>query len=55
MQQLVSRITTQTGVPETQVAQVIYALACYVKEKYPLLSGTVDLVLEQGNRSSATS
>lgn len=47
MKNLITKVTTETGLPQDQVEQVVRAVADYVKEKYPLLTGTVDMVLEQ--------
>ncbi len=47
MQNLIAKVITETGLPEQEVQLVVNAVADYVKEKYPLLSGTVDMLLEQ--------
>ncbi len=47
MQNLIATVTTQTGLPPQEVELVLNAIAAYVKEKYPLLATTVDMVLEQ--------
>lgn len=47
MKYLIAKVTAETGLPQEEVELVVRAVADYVKEKYPLLTGTVDMVLEQ--------
>ncbi|SHE83567.1 hypothetical protein SAMN05444008_103108 [Cnuella takakiae] len=51
MNPLVKKVITDTGLPQDQVEVVIQSVADYVKEKYPLLTGTIDMILEQQDAS----
>jgi hypothetical protein len=46
MQNLVKNICGTTGLSDEKAVEVLQTISVFIKEKYPLLSGTVDMVLE---------
>ena len=52
MQELVERIAEESGLSNEKASEVLQTVAEFVKEKYPLLSGTVDSVLGTNNNAN---
>ena len=46
MQELIQNIAINTGISTDKASEVLYTVSEFIKEKYPLLSGTVDSVLD---------
>lgn len=46
MQDLIQNICSNTGLPSQKAEEVLQTISEFIKEKYPLLAGTVDSVLE---------
>ena len=46
MQELINKIAEKTGISEQKASEVLLTVSGFIKEKYPLLAGTVDSVLE---------
>jgi hypothetical protein len=46
MQTLANKITVYTGIEEKKVKAALLIIAAHVKEKYPMLRGCADLVLD---------
>ncbi len=46
MQELIQNIATNTGISRDKASEVLQTVSDFIKEKYPLLAGTVDSVLE---------
>ena len=51
MKELISSISANTGISSDKASQVLQTVSEFIKEKYPLLAGTVDSVLETGNET----
>jgi len=51
MKELISSISANTGISPDKASQVLQTVSEFIKEKYPLLAGTVDSVLETGNET----
>lgn len=45
MQDLIKNIAVNTGISTDKASEVLETVSNFIKEKYPLLSGTVDSVL----------
>ena len=45
MQDLITKIAERTGITEDKASEVLHTVSDFIKEKYPLLAGTVDMVL----------
>ena len=50
--ELIQRIALQSGISPEQAFDALNAVSQFVKEKYPLLSGTVDSLLGTHTQSS---
>lgn len=50
MQELVDNIAMKTGISTDKASEVLQAVSEYIKEKYPLLAGTVDSVLDSASK-----
>jgi hypothetical protein len=46
MQELIKNIAVNTGISTDKASQVLQTVSEFIKEKYPLLAGTVDSVLD---------
>lgn len=46
MQDLINKIAEKTGLPKEKAIEVLQTVSDFIKEKYPLLAGTVDSILE---------
>ena len=46
MQDLINKISEKTGISTDKATEVLQTVSDFIKEKYPLLAGTVDSVLE---------
>jgi hypothetical protein len=46
MQDLIRNIAANTGISTDKASEVLQTVSEFIKEKYPLLSGTVDSVLD---------
>lgn len=46
MYELINNIADNTGISAHKATEVLLTVSGYIKEKYPLLAGTVDSVLE---------
>ncbi len=46
MQELISSISANTGISPAKATEVLQTVSDFIKEKYPLLAGTVDCVLD---------
>ena len=46
MQDLIKNIAVNTGISTDKASEVLQTVSDFIKEKYPLLSGTVDSVLD---------
>lgn len=46
MQELIHNIATNTGISRDKASEVLQTVSDFIKEKYPLLAGTVDSVLQ---------
>lgn len=46
IQELIQNIARETGLSDDKATKVVQTVSDFIKEKYPLLSGTVDTVLE---------
>ena len=53
MKELISSISANTGISPDKASQVLQTVSEFIKEKYPLLAGTVDSVLETGNETKS--
>ena len=45
MQDLIKNIAVNTGISTDKASEVLQTVSEFIKEKYPLLAGTVDSVL----------
>ena len=45
MQELINNIAHNTGISTDKASEVLLTVSGFIKEKYPLLAGTVDSVL----------
>ena len=45
MQELIKNIAVNTGISTDKASEVLQTVSEFIKEKYPLLAGTVDSVL----------
>jgi hypothetical protein len=46
MQELINNIANSTGISTDKASEVLLTVSGFIKEKYPLLAGTVDSVLK---------
>jgi hypothetical protein len=46
MQELINNIAHNTGISTDKASEVLLTVSGFIKEKYPLLAGTVDSVLK---------
>ena len=46
IQELIDNIVTNAGVSTDKALEIVAFVSDFVKEKYPLLAGTIDSVLE---------
>ena len=46
MKDLINKIAENTGISTDKATEVLQTVSDFIKEKYPLLAGTVDSVLE---------
>ena len=46
MQDLINNIADKTGISTDKASEVLHTVSEFIKEKYPLLAGTVDSVLD---------
>ena len=46
MQELINSIATDSGISPEKASEVLHTVSNFIKEKYPLLAGTVDSVLK---------
>jgi hypothetical protein len=46
MQELINNIVRSTGISTDKASEVLLTVSGFIKEKYPLLAGTVDSVLK---------
>ena len=46
MKELIHNIASNTGLSNDKASEVLQTVSEFIKEKYPLLAGTVDAVLE---------
>ena len=46
MQDLIKNIAINTGISTDKASEVLLTVSDFIKEKYPLLAGTVDSVLD---------
>jgi len=46
MQELIKNIAANTGISTDKASEVLQTVSEFIKEKYPLLAGTVDSVLD---------
>jgi hypothetical protein len=46
MQELIKNIAVNSGISTDKASQVLQTVSEFIKEKYPLLAGTVDSVLD---------
>ena len=53
MKELISSISANTGISPDKASQVLQTVSEFIKEKYPLLAGTVDSVLETRNETKS--
>lgn len=53
MKELISSISANTGISPDKASEVLQTVSEFIKEKYPLLAGTVDSVLEGGDRKKS--
>ena len=49
MLDLIENITINTGISADKASEILQTVSEYLKEKYPLLAGTVDSVLNLKN------
>ena len=52
MKELINSISANTGISTDKASEVLQTVSEFIKEKYPLLAGTVDSVLETGKKES---
>jgi hypothetical protein len=46
MHELINNIANSTGISTDKASEVLLTVSGFIKEKYPLLAGTVDSVLK---------
>jgi hypothetical protein len=46
MQELIKNIVYSTGISTDKASEILLTVSGFIKEKYPLLAGTVDSVLK---------
>jgi hypothetical protein len=46
MHELLTKISGNTGISTDKASEILQTVSNFIKEKYPLLAGTVDSVLE---------
>jgi hypothetical protein len=46
MQELIKNIAHSTGISTDEASEILLTVSGFIKEKYPLLAGTVDSVLK---------
>ena len=47
MNNLTKRISDKTGISHEKASEVLFTVSEFIKEKYPLMAGVVDSVLER--------
>ncbi len=52
IQELIQNIARETGLSDDKATKVVQTVSDFIKEKYPLLSGTVDTVLENDQETN---
>lgn len=52
MQDLITKIAEKTGISTDKATEVLHTVSEFIKEKYPLLAGTVDSVLDLKSQKS---
>ena len=55
MQDLIKNIAVNTGITTDKASEVLQTISEFIKEKYPLLAGTVDSVLDLGSIKGSNS
>ena len=53
MQELIKNIAINTGISTDKASEVLQTVSEFIKEKYPLLAGTVDAVLDLKTTNNA--
>ena len=53
MHELISKISGNTGISTDKASEVLHTVSNFIKEKYPLLAGTVDSVLEINDETAS--
>lgn len=46
MQELINNIASKTGISTDKASEVLETVSEFIKERYPLLAGTVDSLLD---------